>query len=65
MKDPTNQNNFGGDEDVRLPWKTELNIKDLVNPITVRRIKIFQVLGIFLLVLGIGFFAWWWFVKPP
>ncbi len=65
MKDPTNQNNFGGDEEIKLPWKTELNIKDLVNPITVRRIKIFQVLGIFLLILGIGFFAWWLFVKPP
>ncbi|HEV8080072.1 MAG TPA: hypothetical protein VGP43_05120 [Chitinophagaceae bacterium] len=65
MKDHNNLNKAGGDEDVKLPWKTELNIKDLVNPITVRRIKIFQVLGISLLVLGIGFFAWWVFTKPP
>ncbi len=65
MKDRTNQNKPGEEEDIKLPWKTELNIKDLVNPITVRRIKIFQVLGISLLVLGLGFFTWWLFVKPP
>jgi hypothetical protein len=65
MKDHTNQNKPGEEEDIKLPWKTELNIKDLVKPITVRRIKIFQVLGISLLVLGLGFFTWWLFVKPP
>ncbi len=65
MKDHTNQNKSGEDEDVKLSWKTELNIKDLIKPITVRRIRIFQVLGIFLLVLGVSFFTWWLFVKPP
>ncbi|MEO5783140.1 MAG: hypothetical protein ABIQ07_07710, partial [Ginsengibacter sp.] len=64
MKDHTNQNQ-SGDEDVRLPWKTELEIKDLVQPITVRRIKIVRIMGIFILLLAVGFFAWWLFVKPP
>lgn len=63
MKD-YNQNQ-SGDEDVKLHWKTELEIKDLIQPITVRRIKIVRVLGIFLLSLGLVFFAWWLFVKPP
>jgi hypothetical protein len=65
MKDYSNQKKSGEDDEVKLPWKTELNIKDLVKPITVRRIKIFQITGIFILVLAVGFFTWWLFVKPP
>jgi hypothetical protein len=63
MKD--HNKNLSGDEDVKLPWKTELEIKDIIKPITVTRIKIVRVMGIFLLSLGLVFFAWWLFVKPP
>ncbi len=64
MNDHTNQYQSDGNEDVRLPWKSELEVKDLIKPITIRRIKIFQAAGIFLLVLAAGFFVWWMFVKP-
>ncbi len=64
MKEYSNQGQ-SGEEDVKLPWKTELEIKDLIKPITLRRIKIFQGLGIFILSLGLLFFVWWMFVKPP
>lgn len=65
MKDAGNNNQKGDTEDVKLPWKTELEVKDLIKPITIRRIKILQTLGLALLVLGVGFFVWWQFVKPP
>lgn len=65
MKDHNNQNQSDGNEEVRLPWKSELEVKDLIKPITIRRIKIFQTTGIFLLVIAAGFFVWWMFVKPP
>ncbi len=65
MKDSENQHQSGDTEDVKLPWKTELEVKDLIKPITIRRIKILQTLGISLLVFAIGFFIWWQFVKPP
>ncbi len=65
MKDSENQHQSGDTEDVKLPWKTELEVKDLIKPVTIRRIKILQTLCISLLVFGIGFFIWWQFVKPP
>ncbi|MBA3285788.1 MAG: hypothetical protein H0U27_12120, partial [Nitrosopumilus sp.] len=65
MKDSENQHQSEDTEEVKLPWKTELEVKDLIKPITIRRIKILQTLGIFLLLFAIGFFTWWLFVKPP
>jgi hypothetical protein len=65
MKDHTDQNKSDGMEDVKLPWRTELEVKDLIRPITIQRIKILKTFGIFLLALAVGFFVWWQFVKPP
>lgn len=65
MKDKSNQTNSGGEEKVKLPWEAELEVKDLVKPITLRRIRIFQTAGVILLVLFAGVFTWWMFIKPP
>jgi hypothetical protein len=54
-----------GDEKIKLPWEAELEVKDLIKPINIRRISIFQTAGTILLILVIGLFAWWMFVKPP
>ncbi len=62
MKDP----NFPkGEENVKLPWETELEVKDLIQPITLRRIRIFQTAGALLLILVLFGFVWWSFIKPP
>lgn len=65
MKGDFNQNESNNKDDVKLPWKTELEVKDLIKPITIRRLKIFQTLGILLLTFGVVFFIWWQYVKPP
>lgn len=53
------------DKKVRLPWEAELEVKDLIKPITLRRIRIFQTAGAILLFFVVGLFAWWLFIKPP
>lgn len=65
MKDADKNNEQRDIEDVKLPWKTELEVKDLIKPITIRRIKILQTAGLVLLIFGVVFFVWWQFVKPP
>jgi len=57
--------NSGGEEKVKLPWEAELEVKDLIKPIKLRRIRLFQTAGAILLLLAVGGFAWWMFVKPP
>ena len=65
MKDQTNQSHSNDEEKVILPWKSELAVKDLIKPITVRRIRLVQTAGGILLLLGIIGIAYWLFVKPP
>lgn len=65
MKDNKVQNQSHEMEDVKLPWRTELEVKDLINPITIRRIKILKAIGAFLLIFAIAFVAWRQFVMPP
>lgn len=55
----------GGNDKVKLPWEAELEVKDLIKPITLRRIRMFQMAGAILLLLFIGTIAWWFFVQPP
>lgn len=62
MKYPFQSND---DENVKLPWKDELEVKDLIKPITVRRVRLVQTIGGILLLLAVIGFAWWLFVKPP
>lgn len=64
MNDQSNQPQSGDEEKVKLPWEAELEVKDLIKPITVRRIRIFQIAGAILLLLAIGIFAWWLFIAP-
>ena len=65
MKDQSNQFHSDDEEKVILPWKSELAVKDLIKPITLRRIRLVQTAGGILLLLGIIGFAYWLFVKPP
>ncbi len=51
-------------EKVILPWESELEVKDLIKPITLRRIRIVQTLGAVLLLFAVIGVAWWYFVKP-
>ncbi len=61
MKKPSDSNK---QEKVRLPWEAELEVKDLIKPIRVRRIRLLQTGGIILMILTVGVFAWWLIVKP-
>lgn len=62
MKDLTNSEKEGK---VKLPWEAELEVKDLINPIRLRRIRILQTTGAILMVVVVGVFAWWLFFAPP
>lgn len=49
----------------RIPWKFGLEVKDLTNPITIRRIRILQ-LGILSLALAYaGYYVWENFLRAP
>lgn len=50
---------------VNLPWEAELEVADLIKPITLRRIRIYQTVGAILLLLVAVVCAWWLFIKPP
>ncbi len=52
-------------DEVKLPWENELEVKDLIQPITVRRIRIFQLAGIMMFTLILGGFVWWSFFRAP
>lgn len=53
------------EEEVKLPWEAELEVKDLIKPITFRRIRIFQMAAAVLLILAVVVFAWWLVILPP
>ncbi len=65
MKDQINQTHSDDEEKIILPWKSELAVKDLIKPITLRRIRLVQTTGGILLLLAVIGFAYWLFVKPP
>jgi hypothetical protein len=60
-----NISNSEKEEEVKLPWEAELEVKDLIKPITLRRIRIFQTAGAILLLLAVVVFTWWLIIKPP
>ncbi len=55
----------GSEDKVKLPWEAELEVKDLIKPIKLRRIRLLQTAGIILLLAAVGVFAWWVFLAPP
>jgi hypothetical protein len=59
-----NSSNSEFDEKVKLPWEAELEVKDLIKPIRLRRIRIVQTASALLLLMGAIIFAWWLYVKP-
>lgn len=61
MKGPLDS---GTEEKINLPWKAEMEVKDLVRPITVRRVRLVQTAGLFLIMLVAGVFAWWLIIRP-
>ena len=63
MKDQS-QPHSDDDEKIILPWKSELAVKDLIKPITLRRIRIVQTAGAILLLIAVGVFGWWLFFVP-
>jgi hypothetical protein len=65
MKDQSKGSNSRGDEKIKLPWEAELEVKDLIRPIKLRRIRLFQTAGAILLLLAVGVFGWWVFFAPP
>lgn len=65
MKDQSKGSNSRGEEQIKLPWEAELEVKDLIKPIKLRRIRLFQTAGAILLLLAVGGFAWWLFFAPP
>jgi len=65
MKDQSNKPLSGGEEKVKLPWEAELEVKDLINPIKLRRIRLVQTGGAILLLFAVAIFGWWLFFAPP
>jgi hypothetical protein len=65
MKDQSNKSFDSGEEKVKLPWEAELEVKDLIKPIQLRRIRLVQTAAAVFLLLGIGVFGWWYFFTPP
>lgn len=61
MKDASHS---GGEENVQLPWEAELEVKDLIKPLTVRRIRLFQTIGALLLFFLAAGITWWLMTKP-
>lgn len=53
-----------GDGNPKLLWEADLAVKDLVKPITLRRIRLFQTAGILVLLLAAGVAGWWLFLRP-
>ncbi|MEO7444741.1 MAG: hypothetical protein ABIT96_03340 [Ferruginibacter sp.] len=64
MKNKSSSSSSGGEEKVVLPWEAELEVKDLIRPITVRRIRIVQTVAAVLLFFALLGVAWWYVVKP-
>jgi hypothetical protein len=65
MKDQSKNLYSGSDEKVKLPWEAELEVKDLISPIKLRRIRLIQTAGAIIMLLALGVFSWWLFFAPP
>ena len=62
---PSEQQQQSASEKENLPWHDTLELKDLLNPITISRIKILQ-LGVgLLLLLGGSYYVWDNFLRQP
>ncbi len=61
----TTPNQPGGEPKVKLPWEAELEVKDLIKPIRLRRIRIVQTTMAIIFLLGAGVFTWWLLVREP
>lgn len=46
------------DEKIKIPYLFRLELKDLTNPITIRRIRIFQFFMVLFVVSAAGYFVW-------
>lgn len=57
--------NSGNEEKVKLPWEAELEVKDLIKPIRLRRIRLVQTAAAILLVLAVIVTGWWLHTKQP
>lgn len=64
MKMPPKAPHTPGDGNPKLLWEADLAVKDLVRPITLRRIRLFQTAGVLLLLLAAGVAGWWLFLRP-
>jgi hypothetical protein len=53
------------EEKVVLPWEAELEVKDLIKPITVRRIRIVQTIGVLFFVIVSIVVGWYFLFAPP
>lgn len=65
MKDQSKGSLSGDEENVKLPWQTELEVKDLIKPIRLRRIRLVQTAGAILFFIAVGLVGWWLFFAPP
>ena len=62
---PSVQSKTQEEKKSRIPWLFKLEVKDLVKPITIRRVRILQV-GILLAVLSFGgYYVWENFLRAP
>ncbi|MBA3648694.1 MAG: hypothetical protein H0W62_09105 [Chitinophagales bacterium] len=64
MKTNTNDQN-DPKENEGLSWNADLEVKDLVKPIVLRRVRIAQVAAVLILLVIAGGYFWVQFMKPP
>lgn len=49
----------------KVPWWVGLDVKDIVRPITIRRVHILNIVVLLLVLAGIGYYAWNSFFRQP
>ncbi|SMB94651.1 hypothetical protein SAMN00120144_2048 [Hymenobacter roseosalivarius DSM 11622] len=64
MKEPSKTPYSPGERNPKLLWEADLAVKDLVQPLTLRRIRLFQTAGVIVLLLAAGVAGWWLFLRP-
>ena len=62
---PTVQSEKQQKQEGQIPWNADLEVKDLMNPITISRTRIMQFSLAFLIFAGAGYYTWDNFLRQP
>lgn len=62
---PTHSNSGGDEYEVKLPWRANLAIKDIIHPLVVSRVGLFKIVIVFFAILLTGVLIWVEYFRPP